>query len=92
MIRPKQIVHILAVGRHAGCYDALSAKCLQKAGHKAAFVSGYAVSAGVLHVLSHAKANVQPLGLSQGQLNYRICFKRTGTGLAYNLHVAVWQS
>jgi hypothetical protein len=26
-----------------GCYDALSAKCLAKAGHKAAFVSGYAV-------------------------------------------------
>ena len=29
----------------AGCYDALSAKCLQKAGHKGAFVSGYAVGA-----------------------------------------------
>lgn len=27
-----------------GCYDALSAKVLAEAGHKAAFVSGYAVS------------------------------------------------
>lgn len=27
-----------------GCYDALSAKMLAHAGHKAAFVSGYAVS------------------------------------------------
>lgn len=31
-----------------GCYDALSAKLLQRAGHKAAFISGYAVSATLL--------------------------------------------
>ncbi|KAF8064649.1 carboxyvinyl-carboxyphosphonate phosphorylmutase [Scenedesmus sp. PABB004] len=31
-----------------GCYDALSAKVLAGAGHKAAFVSGYAVSATLL--------------------------------------------
>ncbi|MEW5301814.1 MAG: hypothetical protein WDW36_004649 [Sanguina aurantia] len=31
-----------------GCYDALSAKMLAKAGHKSAFVSGYAVSASLL--------------------------------------------
>lgn len=31
----------------AGCYDALSAKVLCAAGHSAAFVSGYAVSADV---------------------------------------------
>lgn len=31
-----------------GCYDALSAKVLAQAGHKAAFVSGYAVSATLL--------------------------------------------
>lgn len=32
----------------AGCYDALSAKVLQRAGHQAAFVSGAAVSASQL--------------------------------------------
>lgn len=31
-----------------GCYDALSAKIMQQAGHQAAFVSGYAVSACML--------------------------------------------
>ena len=35
----------MRMGRDAGCYDALSVKILQQAGHQAAFVSGAAVSA-----------------------------------------------
>jgi hypothetical protein len=34
---------VLACLLPAGCYDALSGKVLAEAGHKAAFVSGYAV-------------------------------------------------
>ncbi|KAF5834096.1 Pyruvate/Phosphoenolpyruvate kinase-like domain-containing protein [Dunaliella salina] len=41
-------MHLHLLSRIPGVYDALSAKVLERAGHKAGFVSGYAVSATLL--------------------------------------------
>lgn len=47
----------------AGCYDALSAKVLAEAGHKAAFVSGYAVSVCVWEIGAHySSSSSRPRG------------------------------
>lgn len=55
-----------------GCYDALSGKVLAEAGHKAAFVSGYAVSATLLGEPDLGLLTPPEMARKAGQIIYSI--------------------
>lgn len=55
-----------------GCYDALSAKILAQAGHKAAFLSGYAVSATLLGEPDIGLLTPPEMSRKAGQICYAV--------------------
>ena len=56
-----------------GCFDALSARLIERAGYPGAFMGGFAVSASRIGVISHALTSLGKLRLKVGKVQRSHC-------------------